>query len=164
MKIMYLTWGETPRSYGVFNSQVISQFIETKKIMEDDEFYFLSALPIIHSGLIREKTSYFSTEFKAVKNRLNKAKVEFAAIPIYAPQNFVTSAKNTFKFMHFGALKHFLKILNKVQPDVIHCRSYHAAFAAINAREKYGLFYKVIFDVRGLWPEEVALKKGWDEK
>jgi len=160
MKIVYLTWGETPRAYGVFASQVLGQFIETKKIMPEDEFHFISAVPIIHSGLVREKLGYLK-ELKNVKKLLGD--INFSMLPIFAPQNFVNSSANTFKFMHL--FSHYL-LKNKlvdIGADVVHCRSYHAAWAALKVKEKYNLPYKVIFDARGLWPEEVSLKKGYSD-
>ncbi|HFG1877170.1 TPA: glycosyltransferase [Vibrio cholerae] len=161
MKIVYLTWGETPRAYGVFGSQVLGQFSKTAKLSPSDEFHFISAVPIVHSGLIREKWCYF-TELKRVKKQLGT--VAFHWLPIMAFQNFVNSSKTTFNLMH-GISHWFLKnTLVKLTPDIVHCRSYHAAWAALNVRKKYGLNFKIIFDGRGLWPEEVALKKGWSEQ
>jgi hypothetical protein len=61
MKVVYLTWVETHRSYGVFGSQVIGQFVETQKLSPNDEFHFISAVPIIHSGLLRENGDIFLT-------------------------------------------------------------------------------------------------------
>jgi len=160
MRIVYLTWGETPRSYGVFGSQVIGQFVEAVKLSPADEFHFISAVPLIHSGLVREKWRYFE-ELKSVKKKLGP--VVFHWLPIIASQNFVNSSKATFKLMH-GVSHWFLRRrLAKLEPDIVHCRSYHAAWAALNVREKYGLNFKIIFDGRGLWPEEVALKRNWPE-
>lgn len=160
MRVVYLTWGETPRSYGVFGSQVIGQFVETAKISPNSEFHFISAVPLIHSGLVREKWRYFS-ELSKVKEKLGA--VAFHWLPIVASQNFVNSSKATFRVMH-GIAHWFLKNkLTKIVPDIVHCRSYHAAWAALSARKKYGLNYKIIFDGRGLWPEEVALKRNWSE-
>jgi hypothetical protein len=70
MKVAYLTWGETPCIYGVFGSQVIRQFDETKKLLPNSEFHFISAVTIIHSGLLREKWRYFS-ELSMVKKNLS---------------------------------------------------------------------------------------------
>lgn len=159
-KIIYLTWGETPRSYGVFGSQVIGQFKENAFLSPDDKFYFIAAVPIIHSGLIREKLKYFK-ELQHVKKQLGD--ITFSWIPIYASQNMVYSTQLTFHFMHFGAQWHLKNLFNKIQPDIIHCRSYHAAWAALSVREKYKFDYKIVFDGRGLWPEEIALKKNYDE-
>ena len=160
MKVVYLTWGETPRSYGVFASQVIGQFVETAKLSPDDEFHFISAVPLIHSGLVREKWRY-TAELSNVKKKLGS--VAFHWLPIVASQNFVNSSKATFNPMH-GISHWFLKNkLTKLTPDIVHCRSYHAAWAALSVRKKYGLNFKIIFDGRGLWPEEVALKRNWCE-
>ncbi len=160
MKVCYLTWGETPRSYGIFGSQVIGQFVETYKLMREEEFFFIAAVPLIHSGLIREKWAYFS-ELKRVRQRLSN--IKFFRIPIFASQTFVNSSKRTFYLFH--GFSHWLlsKRLKKLKPDVVHCRSYHAAWAALKVKEKYHLKYSIVFDGRGLWPEEVAMKNNYAE-
>lgn len=158
MNVCYLTWGETPRSYGVFGSQVLGQFIETSKIMPDDTFSFISAVPIIHSGLIREKFDY-KNELELLKNKLKP--INFYRLPIYAPQNFVNSTQFTFNFMHSIAHSHLKKIVKKINPEVVHCRSYHAAWAALSVKERNDFDYKIVFDARGIWPEEVGLKNGF---
>jgi hypothetical protein len=160
MKVVYLTWGETPRSYGVFGSQAIRQFIETQKLLPNSEFHFISAVPIIHSGLLREKWRYFS-ELSMVKKKLGA--VAFYWLPILTSQNFVNSSKATFNLMHGNAHWLLKNKLTKIAPEIVHCRSYHAAWAALTVRKKYGLNFKVIFDGRGPWPEEVAFKKNWSE-
>lgn len=160
MKIVYLTWGETPRSYGVFGSQVIQQFVATKQAMPDSDFSFVSGVPLIHSGMIREKLSY-TKELEKVRSNLNN--INFSCVPIYTTQNFVNSSQITHRFMHFGAHHHLANKLRKQQPDILHCRGYHATYAALKVRKKYNFNYKVVFDARGLWPEEVSLKKHYNE-
>ena len=160
MRVIYLTWGETPRSFGVFGNQVINQFVQTCHFLKIHEAFFVSAVPIVHSGFIRENFHYFD-ELSRVKRLLNR--IKFIWIPIYTSQNFVNSNKNTFNLMHNFSHLHLLKIIKKISPDIVHCRSYHAAWAAIKVRERYGLKYKIIFDGRDMWPEEVALKLGFDE-
>lgn len=159
MKVIYLTWGETPRSYGIFTSQVINQFVETYRCADsNDKFYFVSGVPIIHSGLIREKFSYFN-ELKVIRELLSK--IKFSFIPIFTTQNFIDSSRLTFDLMHNISHLFLKNIVKSINPDVIHCRSYHAAYAALTVKNKYKFKYKVIFDARGLWPEEVALKKNY---
>jgi glycosyltransferase involved in cell wall biosynthesis len=160
MKVVYLTWGETPRNYGVFGSQAIRQFIETQKLLPNSEFHFISAVPIIHSGLLREKWRYFF-ELSMVKKKLGA--VAFYWLPILTSQNFVNSSKATFKLMHGSAQWLLKNRLTKIAPEIVHCRSYHAAWAALTVRKKYGLNFKIIFDGRGAWPEEVAFKRNWSE-
>ena len=160
MKVIYLTWGETPRSYGVFGTQVVGQFIETAKKCTEGEFHFISAVPVLHSGYVREKWKY-GQELQAVKNMFGK--IKFHWLPIWASQNLVNPSKKTFNMMHGLAHRGLKKKIERIKPDIVHCRSYGAAWAAISVRKKYNLKYKVIFDGRGLWPEEVALKNAWDE-
>ncbi|PTO78185.1 glycosyltransferase [Vibrio splendidus] len=158
MKVTYLTWGETPRSYGVFSSQVLGQFIQNSKIIDNADCEFVSAVPIIHSGLIREKFSY-RNELRSVKSKLNNSEIEFTCLPIFTTQNFVNSTKTTFGKLHGGAHKRLANHFFKRMPEIVHCRSYHATYAAIKVREEYDFNYKVIFDARGYWPFEVSLKK-----
>lgn len=159
MKVIYLTWGETPRSHGIFTSQVINQFVETYRCADsNDKFYFVSGVPIIHSGLIREKFSYFN-ELKVIRELLSK--IKFSFIPIFTTQNFIDSSRLTFDLMHNISHLFLKNIVKSINPDVMHCRSYHAAYAALTVKNKYKFKYKVIFDARGLWPEEVALKKNY---
>ncbi len=158
MKICYLTWGETPRSYGVFGSQVIAQLVETSKTMPESKFYLVSGIPIIHSGLIREKLRY-KTETKKIEKKLEN--ICFNRIPIFSTQNFVISSRNTFKLMHIFSNIILANYLSSIKPNIVHCRSYHSAWAALKAKKENKLEYKIIFDARGIYPEEVAFKKNF---
>lgn len=163
MRVMYLTWGETPRSYGVFNSQVLQQFISNKKqIGAHSAFHFVSAVPLIHSGLVREKLGY-ALEIKKIKKILHSASVSFKKLPIFSTQNFVNASKKTFPLFHLGTRRLLVNEIMKFKADIVHCRSYHAAWAALKAREEYNLNYKVVFDGRGIWPYEIALKKNYPD-
>lgn len=155
MKIMYLSWGETPRSYGVFGSQVIEQLVEISAAMPATKFLFVAAVPVIHSGLVREKFRYFN-ELKKIREKLGK--IEFKWISITTTQNFINPNRITFKLMFLGAMKNFQKTIENFQPDIIHCRSYLAAWAALKVREENQKQFRIVFDPRGLYPEEVALK------
>jgi len=157
--IVYLTWGETPRSYGVFGNQVIEQF---KRISNYStrKFHFISGVPIIHSGLVREKWNYMN-EIREIRKALGS--VTFSRIPILAPQTFFNSSSKTFSFFHGFSHTFLAKKLRKLMPAVVHCRSYHAAWAALKVRESYEFNYKIVFDGRDMWPEEVALKNKYSE-
>ena len=160
MKIAYLTWGETPRNTGVFGSQAIGQFLANSSAMPQSKFFFVSAIPLIHSGLVRERTNY-SKEIVAIRKRLGQ--IPFYSLSIYAPQNLIFSSKRTFGWMHFGMASRLARIFREIEPDIVHCRSYHAAYAALVAKIKFGFDYKVVFDPRGIWSEEVALRRGFSE-
>ena len=160
MNVTYLTWGETPRSYGVFASQVVGQFCETVKYIDNDnnKYEFVSAVPLIHSGLIREKLSY-NKEIFNLKIALNTENISFKRIPIFSPQNFINSHALSFKLFHIYSHKLLASHFKITKPDIVHCRSYHATYAAIKVRELLNASYKIIFDARGIWPLEVTLKR-----
>ncbi len=156
MKIIYLTWGETPRSHGVFGSQVIGQFAQTKQLLPDAEFRLVSGVPVVHSGLVREKLRYLD-ELKKI--RANLGTIPFEWIPIYVTQNLYNSSRRTFEWMCFGARGKLMRTVVEFKPDIVHCRSYHAAWAALQVRQAGAHSFKIVFDARGLFPEEVALKR-----
>lgn len=158
MKIMYLTWGETPRSYGVYASQVIRQFVANSLADNTSTYSFVAGVPLINSSLIREGRRY-KDELLNVQTALGD--IELYRIPIFAPQNFVLSSRFTFNMLHWFAHARLVRLIDKLRPDIIHARSYHATYAALEVKRKYGLTFKVIFDARGLWPEEIAWKKGY---
>lgn len=160
MRVLYLTWGETPRSYGVFGSQVIGQFVATRRVMPQSQFLFASGIPIINSGMTREKFGY-AEECRKIREALGD--IAFKLLPIYAPQNLVNSSRKSFRWFHGAAHWHLSRLIKKFNPDVVHCRSYHAAWAALSVRRSNKLYFRIIFDGRGLYPEEVALKKGYDD-
>lgn len=160
MKVMHLTWGETPRSYGVFGSQVINQFVATHRLMSGSQFLFASGIPIVHSGMTREKFGYLE-ECRKIQQSLGG--IPFRLFPIYAPQNLVNSSATSFRWFHGLAHWHLTRLVKRFNPDVIHCRSYHAAWAALSVRRRERLGFRIVFDGRGLYPEEVALKKGYSD-
>lgn len=156
MKIIYLTWGETPRLNGVYGSQVLGQINRISKLDKSIDISLYCGLPLINSGLVRRTLSYFSDIRKI---RVSLPQKSLNIIPILGVQTeFYPSGR--FGFNGFHLLSNFLlrNRLKKDKPDIVHCRSYHAAYAALIARAKLGLNYKVIFDARGLWPEEAVLK------
>lgn len=158
INVMYLTWGETPRSFGVFGSQVVSQLCATLEASSDVSIKLVAGLPVLHSGLVREGLSYKN---ELIKVRKKLGVINFSTIPIFAPQTFVNSTKAEFPFFHGFAYQRLNQEIRRFNPQILHCRSYHATYAALKIREKYGYRYKVIFDARGLFPEECVQKRNF---
>ncbi|MDA7415489.1 glycosyltransferase [Xenophilus arseniciresistens] len=158
MKILYLTWGETPRTSGAYGSQALNQF-KANIALTGATGKFVAAVPLIHSGHVRERGQY-THELKNVRERL--ANIEYEQIPIYCAQPLIFPNRWTFKFNHIGANLRLRQLVDRFDPDVIHCRSYHATFAALRLREATSARYRILFDARGLWIDELALRKGWE--
>ena len=159
IKVIYLTWGETPRSYGLFRSQIIDVVSKIQEeYKESVEIDVLSGLPIIHSGFIREKFAYLK-ELQTIREQLAKWQISFKTIPIFSSQNFVYPSRFTFPLIFTGWSWGLSKELSNKQPDIVHCRSMLAAYIANRAREKYNFNYKIVYDARSLWPEALELRK-----
>lgn len=158
--IVYLTWGETPRSYGVFGSQTVGQFKSNAESAPGLKYMFVSGVPVIHSGVYREKFQY-AGELKKIQEKL--VDIPFCVIWIPTIQTYINSNEKTFFKLHSRAAHRKLAEIVK-DAQVVHCRSYHAAWAALQTKNFYNLTYRIIFDVRGFWPEEVTYRKGYSEK
>ena len=154
MRVFYLTWGETPRMSGVYKSQIInllSSFPDSVCVE------LICGLPIINSGLIRERNTFFNM-LRQIRDHLSSANgTLFTIIPIFAFQTVIYPKKWSYFSLTF--LSDFILFLyiKRKKPDILHCRGYHSTNLAIRLRDKYNLNYKVVFDPRGLFPEESVI-------
>jgi glycosyltransferase involved in cell wall biosynthesis len=155
MKVIYLTWGETPRTTGVYGSQVIAQLCSIREHLPESKIALVTGLPLIFSGLYRENLGYIG-ELKKIRQQLGK--ILHKIIYIYGSQSFYYSRRYEFSFLHNLSHMYLYKFICEFSPNIVHCRSYHSAYAALKVRESYRLSYKVVFDPRGLWVEEGVLK------
>jgi hypothetical protein len=161
LKVAYITWGETPRSYGVFGSQVIELVSRiAKNHSEAIEMHFLAFLPVIHSGWIREKLGYFNEIVKVKKNLIN-VKFHIKILPI--PQNLVNPTRFTHRLLFVLGLKQLQRYIEQNDIDIVHCRSLHAAYAACKVKLRSSKNFRIVFDIRSPWPETIALQRKYDE-
>lgn len=159
MNILYLTFGETPSKTGVYQSQVLD-LISSFENQTEHSLTLCSFVPLVNSGFVKMRTKYFE-EIRRIKGDLkNKYTIHW----MLAPQNLIYSSGWLFYFFHLFTLKRLCKLIEVNDIDIIHCRSYHAAYAAVKVRAKFGLKVKIIFDPRGNFPEEICIKKGLDVK
>ena len=156
MRVMYLTWGETPKKDGIFGSQVIQQLVETSSQHNNANFLLVSGLPLANSGFFRQGINFWR-ELETIQTRLDK--INHKILPLFCTQHWFYSKKHEFPFFHFFSGTKLRNLIREYNPDVIHCRSYHAAWAALEARKITKKSFKIIFDERGIWPEEAILKK-----
>lgn len=158
VKVVYLTWAETPRTYGIYRSQVIDIITKIRDSSDDVSVELLAGLPVIHSGLVREKLKY-KKEIATIKELLGKSDISFKTLPIFITQNFVYPSRFTFPLIFLGAERALYKELIIRQPDIVHCRSMLAAYIASKVKKKHRLKYKIVYDVRSLWPENIERRK-----
>jgi len=100
LNVVYLTWGETPRSYGIYRSQVAETVAEIVARHPDITHHLIAGLPIIHSGLVREKLAY-GQELKSLRQTLGDTQLSVCLIPV--PQNFVFPKARSFGMIFAGA-------------------------------------------------------------
>jgi len=160
VRVIYLTWGETPRASGVYGSQVVAQLDAIQRELVGGELMLVAGLPLIHSGLVRERLAY-PAELREIRRRLPK--VPFRLLWLPAVQTFVYARNWQMRFLLTSGLSRFAKIVRVFSPDIVHCRSYLAALVALRTREATGIDFKVVFDARGLWPEEGVIKGRYAE-
>lgn len=149
-RVVYLTWGETPRGHGLYRSQVIETVRSLADHLPASEFTLIAGVPVIHSGMIREKWRY-PQEITALRQILGRSQFERALIPV--PQSFVHPTRRSFNMIFAGARFFLLPRLQRIAPDIVHCRSLQAAWIAHKLREAHGLSYRILYDARSLWPE-----------
>lgn len=156
-KVLYLLWGEDiSHNNGIFLSQVYSQLIKTKELYSDTKIICLSGIPILKKRILinwkefRNKLAKLEEKFK-YKN----VDLKFKYLPIFSRFNSTRKYFYLYSIFQKGYLK---RIVTKSDINIIHCRSYHSTFLALKTREKYSLDYKVVFDARGIVPEEGVVK------
>jgi hypothetical protein len=161
IKVAYITWGETPRSYGVFGSQVIEQVSRiAKNHLDSIDMHFIAFLPVIHSGWVREKFGYFN-EIANVKKILFNVKFHLKFLPI--PQNLVNPNRFTHRLLFIWGLRYLQRYIEQNDIDIVHCRSIHAAYAACKVKLRSSKSFRIIFDIRSPWPETIALQRNYNE-
>lgn len=163
MRVAFLTWGETPRLAGVLGSQVVRPYADLGANPAVSHFSLICGLPALHSGLFRERHRYVK-ELSNIRS-IMRGNLSIVPIPVVQTKIYSTSLKEFQRFHASISHKLLARSFCDAEPDIVHCRSYHATWAALAVRRKYSMSYKVVFDARGNFPEEVAFKspRGFDD-
>jgi glycosyltransferase involved in cell wall biosynthesis len=133
IKVLYISYDGMTDPLG--QSQVIPYLIELAK--QNIEIHILSA----------EKKEVFTKRHKYISQLLNDSGINWHPVfytkkpPIISTIKDVFVLRNKAKFFH-----------NKYNFNIVHCRSYIAAFAGIFLKRKFGV--KFLFDMRGFYADE----------
>lgn len=141
MKILYFTYIENPfapENQGVMRSQV-TNLLKSLSNKTDLSIHWLA---IINTKIHLPK----ETTVALLKDELKSCNITSNFINI--PNNFLTN-RDSF------AGKHLFSVINQFKPDIVHCRVYPTTRVALNVRHQHNLNYKVIFDARGIYPEQI---------
>jgi glycosyltransferase involved in cell wall biosynthesis len=156
MNILYLTWGEVITRDGIFDNQVVEQLKYFKRVAPAANVWSISGIPIINRYFFHYRADFFQ-EVEQIRRSFAEANVHFGIrwIPVVA--RWFHSQFYHFPFYSVGQHKFLKNFTQQNGIEIVHCRGYHATRLALLVREHYKLTYKVIFDTRGLFPEEGLL-------
>jgi glycosyltransferase involved in cell wall biosynthesis len=164
-----MTFLETPFNNGIFESQVKTLICRLKNKYKENIVIELNvsmfALYITKRGIdlqIKNKRN----DVQKLVDEFNKYGIKVNYQYIYLP----TTGRYAFHLnmillpiVVLFSLPSLVFKLYKDKPDIIHCRSYPAALmAALSTLFKRKV--KIIFDMRGLYPEEGVAQGIWDER
>lgn len=161
-RILYLLWGEdVSQNNGIFLSQVLTQISTTNKLFSDTSILCIVGIPILKKRIILNWKEYNQSLKKLIKLfSENGIKLQFKNIPIFSRFN---STKKYFPFYSFLQKKYLYRIIKKNDINILHCRSYHATYLALRTKIKNNLDINIIFDARGIVPEEGIIKRLYSE-
>lgn len=157
--LLYLTWGEELDLNGLIGQQVFRQLINIKSLNNNLRISIVSGVPCLSKARAM-RNNQRTKKCQEINSYLDNHGIKLTVKDIMVlPRWFYTIFYLTWLYynFHLTYLRDYL-LENKV--DLIHCRSYHAVNLALMVKKKYRLPVKIIFDTRGLFPEE-GVFKGW---
>lgn len=155
---MYLTFGELASSTGIIKSQVLDM-LKSMSCNSQVNMHLFMVSPCLNKKSLMAKIS----KVNEVKNELKNSNIRFRKLDLFAPGKFFHSINTKYKIFHFFKRQKLIKYVEQNKISIIHCRSYHAAIEAIRVKQSISHDVKVLFDPRGLLPEEVLIKTGQKE-
>jgi glycosyltransferase involved in cell wall biosynthesis len=142
VNILYFTFIENPfapENSGVMRGQIIN-LLKTIGVKH-------SELNVYWLALIRTSTvNPTDDQVKSLKEELQEFNVTLILKKI---------TTDTLVGRWQFAEKELKKCVDKLQPDILHCRVYPATLVANRVRKKYQYAYRIIFDARGVYPEQI---------
>jgi glycosyltransferase involved in cell wall biosynthesis len=156
-KTLYIVWGENIGSGGIFDNQVAELLLALQRRQRDVSLLVGLPVPTLLKAGLRTRSQGASHAFDAAQRKLERLRA--AGIVVHV--RWLPLALNYYArfwqlpFYHLGHVRFLRELARRERIATFHCRSYHAAVLATLANRSLGL--KVIFDPRGLFPEEGAL-------
>ncbi|MEZ4677701.1 MAG: glycosyltransferase [Caldilineaceae bacterium] len=153
LTVLYLTWGEVIVQDGIFDNQVLEQLKLLRRTDPSLSLSLLSGMPLINRPLLKTRQSFYQ-DIERIRRELAAAQIDFAYRWIPAIARWFHSQPYHFPVYALGQLRYLRNVIRTKKIQVVHCRGYHAARLALLAKDRYRLTCSVIFDTRGLFPEE----------
>lgn len=155
INVLYIVWGESIAYNGLFDNQVVEQIIKIKKETHSIKLTLLTGIPLT-KRFLRDKKKYLR-EIEKVKKYLQENQIEMIVKWVITFSKYFYSNLFMLPFFHIGYLLFLRRLILKDQYHILHCRSYHSTLIAHLVKKLFRLSYKIIFDTRGLFPEEAVV-------
>ncbi|MBN2682253.1 MAG: glycosyltransferase, partial [Bacteroidales bacterium] len=142
-RILYISYDGMTDQLG--QSQVIPYLLQLSE--KGNKIFLLSF----------EKKNAFIKSEKEIRNLLNEKRIE------WFPQLYTKNPPIISTYLDIRKMRRMAKKIHLQQKiEIVHCRSYIAAFAGLFLKKKFGV--KFLFDIRGFWPEERIDGQIWSLK
>jgi len=153
MRTGYIIYNERPSS-GLLRTQVISLLKEIKKQAPEIDIRLLAFWQPWVSRKYRD-------QLRSMRAELGKAGIIEEDYPLaIIPSRYFMYKSTLFPILHAWASLLFRFPLRR-HFDIIHCRGYFPSLIAAELKHKYD--YRLIFDMRSLWPKEHISIGGWNK-
>ncbi len=163
IKVMYLMCMENIFGHGVFETQVNNLLLKlAEDFKEEIELSLVSVLPLFHISrkgveLIAHK---YREQLLNMKQRFISSGIDFEVIYIPLPRFRIYLNILILPIFLFCAVPIVLMKIIKKEVEVVHCRSYLPALVILLSR-KLMKKLSIVFDMRGLFPEEGVVRNIW---
>ena len=159
MRVLYVSWGEVPRLSSVYGGQLVNVAAEMRAQDAVSWTGLLAGLPLIHSGLVREKWR-FPAGLRKIERILGPGNFLRRYLPV--PPVGVHPTRRELGLFNWFHTRRMAALIDELRPDVVHCRSYLATYAAHEWRARSRHDFAIVFDTRSDMPGEGLLKERWE--
>jgi glycosyltransferase involved in cell wall biosynthesis len=102
-----------------------------------------------------EKKGRFAKEGKTIQDIVDKSKIRWVPLSFTSSPPILSKIYDRYRMWQTA-----VRLQQKFQFDLIHCRSYIAAEMGLKLKQKFGV--KMLFDMRGFWADEKVDNGQWD--
>lgn len=155
-KVVYLTWWEADHPNPIIQRQVGGLLRELSQC-DDLELHLVHAAAFWKARLRGRDLSHLDR----LAESLPRVRQQLRNTPLFprAAQHYATGWVR--QHLTTGHTRFLERIAGDA--DVVHCRSYPAAWVALQARKRHELDYRIFFDTRGHYPEEGVITGSYAE-
>jgi glycosyltransferase involved in cell wall biosynthesis len=162
INVLYLTWGEQISNAGIIGNQVFGQVKTIANLGQEINIQIMSGIPIYSRAYLHDKKQLLN-DHNELRQELNNYGITLNIRYISILPRYFYSKFHITPLYYLNHLNYFREFIDQNSINIVHCRSYHATNLALQVKRKYNMQYKIIFDTRGLFPEEAVFRGDFSE-